>query len=233
VRSGEEGRLRQDPGALWRIAAGFGSGAGGREPQGRHPLQLRACHSVDMEASDVDRTRVHMQEAVIGLGSNLDDRLAHLQKGITALAHSLSPLHPCIRVVAVSRTFQTAPIGPDQPVYLNAVVLIETTLEPLELLHRCQEIERQQGRIRTQRWGPRTLDLDILDMAGSPSATEELAIPHPASHERGFVLVPWADVAPDWTHPLTGHSIRDMAERIDRTAEGIEVRDDLPLALPE
>jgi 2-amino-4-hydroxy-6-hydroxymethyldihydropteridine diphosphokinase len=186
-----------------------------------------------MQAVGPDGTAPRMHKAVIGLGSNLDDRLAHLQKGITALAHSLSPLHHRTRVVAVSRTFQTSPIGPDQPAYLNAVALVETTMTPAGLLGRCQEIEAQQGRVRTERWGPRTLDLDILDIAEHRSATPELAVPHPASHERGFVLVPWADVASDWVHPVTGRTIADMAAEVDQRAEGIEVRDDLPLTLPE
>jgi 2-amino-4-hydroxy-6-hydroxymethyldihydropteridine diphosphokinase len=190
------------------------------------------CHSVDMD-SGAQGNGPHMHKAVIGLGSNLDDRLAHLQKGITALAHSLSPLHHRTRVVAVSRTFQTAPIGPDQPAYLNAVALVETTLSPSELLEGCQAIEAQQGRVRTQRWGPRTLDLDILDIADYRSSSPDLTVPHPASHERGFVLVPWADVAGDWIHPVTGHTITDMAAQVDQQAQGIEVRDDLPLALPQ
>jgi 2-amino-4-hydroxy-6-hydroxymethyldihydropteridine diphosphokinase len=198
---------------------------------------MSPCHSGAMEGRQQDgaeliRSEPSMHKAVIGLGSNLDDRLAHLQKGITALAHSLSPLHHRTRVVAVSRTFQTAPIGPDQPAYLNAVALVETTLAPADLLAHCQRIETQQGRVRTQHWGPRTLDLDILDIEGFESSTPELAVPHPESHKRGFVLVPWADVAGEWLHPATGRPVAEMAAAVDLTALGIEVRDDLPLTLP-
>jgi 2-amino-4-hydroxy-6-hydroxymethyldihydropteridine diphosphokinase len=131
--------------------------------------------------------------AYIALGSNLGDRLGYLQLGVDALARESG-----VVVLAVSRVYETAPVGgPPQDEYLNAVVAIETTLEPRELLHRCQHVEELAARERKERWGPRTLDVDILLMAGVRADTEDLTIPHPRMWERGFVLAPLRDVAPD------------------------------------
>lgn len=163
-----------------------------------------------------------MVEAVIGLGSNLGDRLTNLQKGITGLTSSGT-------VVAVSSVFETKPVGPDQPSYLNAVVVVETDLSPQLLMDLCLSVEASAGRERTLRWGPRTLDMDVLDVAGTSSSDPYVVIPHPLSHERGFVLVPWAQVRPDWIHPATGTSVSSLASMIDVAAEGIVRRDDLEL----
>ena len=131
--------------------------------------------------------------AYIALGSNLGDRLGYLQLGVDALA-----LVPGVIVLAVSRVYETAPVGgPPQDAYLNAVVAIETNLDPHELLHRCQQIEERAARERVERWGPRTLDVDVLVMDGVSIETDDLTIPHPRMWERGFVLAPLRDVAPD------------------------------------
>ena len=131
--------------------------------------------------------------AYIALGSNLGDRLGYLQLGVDALA-----LVPGVIVLAVSRVYETAPVGgPPQEAYLNAVVAIETNLDPHELLHRCQQIEERAARERVERWGPRTLDVDVLVMDGVSIETDDLTIPHPRMWERGFVLAPLRDVAPD------------------------------------
>jgi len=133
------------------------------------------------------------EEAFVGLGSNLGDRLAHLQLGVDSLARA-----PEVRVVAVSRVYETAPIGgPPQDAYLNAVVAIETTLAPHELLQACQQIEKLAARERAERWGPRTLDVDVLLLGGTQVDAPDLTIPHPRMWERGFVLAPLRDVAPD------------------------------------
>jgi 2-amino-4-hydroxy-6-hydroxymethyldihydropteridine diphosphokinase len=132
-------------------------------------------------------------DAYIALGSNLGDRLGYLQLGVDALARV-----PGVVVRAVSRVYETAPVGgPPQDAYLNAVVAIETDLEPHELLRRCQHVEELAARERKERWGPRTLDVDILLMDGVRCDTEDLTIPHPRMWERGFVLAPLRDVAPD------------------------------------
>jgi 2-amino-4-hydroxy-6-hydroxymethyldihydropteridine diphosphokinase len=130
--------------------------------------------------------------AYLALGSNLGDRLAHLQLAVDALAGT-----PGVRVHGLSRVYETAPVGgPPQDAYLNAVVAIETDLDPHELLRRCHEIEQLAARERTERWGPRTLDVDVLLIDGTRLDTEDLTIPHPRMWERGFVLAPLRDVAP-------------------------------------
>jgi 2-amino-4-hydroxy-6-hydroxymethyldihydropteridine diphosphokinase len=131
--------------------------------------------------------------AYIGLGSNLGDRLSYLQLAVDALARV-----PGVRVKAVSRVYETAPVGgPPQDPYLNAVVAIETNLTEEELLHRCQQIEQLAARERAERWGPRTLDVDILLVDNTTYDGPDLTIPHPRMWERGFVLAPLRDVAPE------------------------------------
>ncbi len=131
--------------------------------------------------------------AYLGLGSNLGDRLGYLQLGVNALTRV-----PGVAVAAVSRVYETAPVGgPPQDAYLNAVVAVETDLEPHELLARCQEIEELAARERKERWGPRTLDVDILILEGTSVRDDELTIPHPRMWQRGFVLAPLRDVAPE------------------------------------
>ena len=126
----------------------------------------------------------------IGLGSNLDNPESQVKTAIEALA-GLSQ----IRLQDRSSLYRSAPMGPqDQPDYVNAVVKLSTGLEPEALLDKLQGIERVQGRVRTQRWGPRTLDLDILLYGQCVVATERLKIPHPGIAERSFVLYPLAEI---------------------------------------
>ena len=133
------------------------------------------------------------QAAYLALGSNLGDRLAFLQGAVTALVRM-----PGIEVIAVSRVYETAPVGgPEQGPYLNAVVALRTRLAPAELLAVAHRVEDQAGRIRARRWGPRTLDVDVLLVGDERVATPDLTIPHPRLWQRGFVLAPLADVAPD------------------------------------
>jgi 2-amino-4-hydroxy-6-hydroxymethyldihydropteridine diphosphokinase len=135
--------------------------------------------------------------AHLALGSNLGDRLAHLQLAVDALARDAR-----IRITAISRVYETAPVGgPPQDAYLNAVVAVETDLGAFELLDRTQQIEELAARERSERWGPRTLDVDILLLEGEDVSTEILTIPHPRVWERGFVLAPLRDVAPDLVEP--------------------------------
>jgi len=131
--------------------------------------------------------------AYLALGSNVGDRLAHLQRAIDTMR-----AEPALTVVAVSKVYETDPVGgPEQGVYLNAVVAIETALEPRPLLSLAQRLERDAGRVRAERWGPRTLDVDILLYDDIRVDDEDLTIPHPRMWERGFVLAPLRDVAPD------------------------------------
>jgi 2-amino-4-hydroxy-6-hydroxymethyldihydropteridine diphosphokinase len=131
--------------------------------------------------------------AYLGLGSNLGDRLDHLQRAIDALA-----ARDGVDVIAVSRVYETAPVGgPEQHDFLNAVLAIETTLDPFALLAAAQAAEQGEQRVRTVRWGPRTLDVDVLSYGDERVVTADLEIPHPRMHERAFVLAPLHDVAPE------------------------------------
>ena len=133
-----------------------------------------------------------MKRAYLALGSNLGDRRAYLQAAVDALARDDD-----MRVVGVSRVYETDPVGgPDQGAYLNAVVAVDTALTPQELLARAQQLENDAQRVRAERFGPRTLDVDVLLYDDVTLDTPDLTIPHPRMWERGFVLAPLRDVAP-------------------------------------
>ena len=129
-----------------------------------------------------------MSRAVLSIGSNLGDRLAHLRSVVAAL-----------RPIAVSPVYETAPWGGiEQDDYLNAIVVVDDPgTDAYGWLARARELEQAAGRTREVRWGPRTLDVDVIDVDGSANADPELTLPHPRAHERAFVLAPWADVDPD------------------------------------
>jgi 2-amino-4-hydroxy-6-hydroxymethyldihydropteridine diphosphokinase len=133
-----------------------------------------------------------MARAFIGLGSNLGDRLALLRAAVAALAESGD-------VAAVSDVYETEPVGGPggQGPYLNLVVELATEDTPRRLLERCQELEQAAGRERTVRWGPRTLDADVLWVEGGHVDEPDLSVPHPRLWERRFVLAPLAELAPD------------------------------------
>ena len=133
-----------------------------------------------------------MSRAYLALGSNLGDRVAYLQQAVDALAAC-----PAVHVAAVSRVYETAPVGgPRQDAYLNAVVAIDTGLDPHALLALAQTIEQDAQRVRAERWGPRTLDVDLLLYDDVRLGEPDLTLPHPRMRERGFVLAPRRDVAP-------------------------------------
>ena len=131
-------------------------------------------------------------DAFIGLGANLGDRLANLTEAVRLLGATHG-----VQVVRSSRVYETDPIGPAQPDYLNAVVELTTSLEPRGLLAACQDVERRMGRVRGERWGPRIIDLDVLTYAREVIDEPGLRIPHPGMHERGFVLVPLLELTAD------------------------------------
>lgn len=138
-----------------------------------------------------------MTRAYLGLGSNLGDRLGHLQAAVDALGATAG-----IRVVAVSSVYETSPVGgPTQDDFLNAVVAIDTELAPPDLLAVALAVEELSARVRTVRWGPRTLDVDILLFGDERVRSPDLEIPHPRMDERAFVLAPLHDVAPDRVEP--------------------------------
>lgn len=132
-------------------------------------------------------------KAVVSLGGNLGDRRAALQRAVDAL-----DTHPRIAVIAVSEVYETDPWGPvAQPDFYNAIALVDTDLTPAELLAVAQAVEAAAGRTREVRWGPRTLDVDLIDVDHQVLDTPTLTLPHPRAAERGFVLRPWLDVDPD------------------------------------
>jgi 2-amino-4-hydroxy-6-hydroxymethyldihydropteridine diphosphokinase len=129
--------------------------------------------------------------AFLGLGSNLGDRLATLQRAVDRLARDGA------RAMRSSRVYETAPVGPPQPDYLNAVVEVETDLGPEELLARCLVVEAELGRVRGERWGPRTIDVDLLCYDRAEVDRPDLTLPHPRMHERAFVLLPLTELTSD------------------------------------
>ncbi|HEX7130944.1 MAG TPA: 2-amino-4-hydroxy-6-hydroxymethyldihydropteridine diphosphokinase [Iamia sp.] len=129
------------------------------------------------------------RRVLLALGSNLGDRAGHLRAAVAALGDE---------VVATSAVYETPPVGgPEQGPYLNAVVALRTDLSARALLARAHELEAAAGRVRLERWGPRTLDVDVLWIDGEEVDEPDLVVPHPRMFERAFVLVPLADVAPD------------------------------------
>lgn len=129
-----------------------------------------------------------MTRALLGLGSNLGDRHRHLKEAVDSIAG----------VTAMSDVYETDPVGgPHQGAYLNAVVEIDTTLTPRQLLGVCHRLETAAGRVRGERWGPRTLDVDILWMDGIEIDEIDLKIPHPRMFDRRFVVVPLRELAPE------------------------------------
>jgi 2-amino-4-hydroxy-6-hydroxymethyldihydropteridine diphosphokinase len=161
-----------------------------------------------------------VHQAAIALGSNLslalDDRGTVLSP-VEILAAALEQLgqHSQIQVLHWSHWYETLPVGPPQPNYMNGCAILEVNLSPLALLHVLFEIEARFGRIRDQHWGPRSLDLDLLLYDQTILQSPELVLPHPRLHERGFVLVPLAEIAPDWVEPLRQQSIRQLQKGVD------------------
>ena len=148
----------------------------------------------------------------MALGSNLGDREAAIRSAIEALDRSTG-----VAVTAVSSIIETEPVGgPAQGRFLNAVVELKTTLDPRRLLQTCLIIEASHGRIRDRqkRWGPRTLDLDLLLHGDAVIDEPELTVPHPRMIERAFVIDPLAELAPELAHPVLGRSIRQLRDRL-------------------
>jgi len=145
----------------------------------------------------------------LALGGNLGDRLASLRAALDALP-------PDVAVLAESRVYETPPWGyTDQPAFLNMAVKAQTSLSPQALLDYLKAIEARLGREKSLRWGPRLIDLDILFYDNLALDTPPLIIPHPRLHERGFVLAPLADIAPDLLHPTLGCSVRSLLADVD------------------
>jgi len=140
--------------------------------------------------------------AFLGVGSNEGDRWAHLARAGHALAAA-----PGVALLRASSVWETAPVGPPQPSYLNAALELETRLPAGELLRLLQQVEAEAGRVRRERWGPRTLDLDLLLYGEERLEEPGLQVPHPAMAERAFVLAPLAELCPERVVPGTGRTV--------------------------
>lgn len=163
-------------------------------------------------------------KVVLALGSNLGDRFETLQGALDSLFDA-----PGLEFVAVSPVYETDPFGgPEQGPYLNAVVIAQSTLEPRTLLDRAQGVENAFGRVRGERWGARTLDVDLITVGDVVSDDPELTLPHPRAHERAFVLVPWSRADPDAV--LSGRRIDDLLAALDQGY--VRLRTDLTLQRP-
>jgi 2-amino-4-hydroxy-6-hydroxymethyldihydropteridine diphosphokinase len=159
-----------------------------------------------------------MTRAVLSLGANLGDRLANLRLAVRGLGAA---------VVAVSPVYETAPWGGvEQSDFLNAVVIVSAGVDAWGWLAKARELEDQAHRVRAVRWGPRTLDVDIVTVDGVTSDHPELLLPHPGTPDRATVLVPWLDVEPDAVLPGHGR-VADLLAKLD--ISGVTRRDDLAL----
>lgn len=168
-----------------------------------------------MVVQPVSRQKV----AHLALGSNIGDKAANLRAAVAAIGAL-----PGTRVVAKSAIFRTPPWGKtDQDWFANAAVAVQTTLAPLALLDACLGIEIALGRIRRERWGPRVIDIDLLTHGDAAMKTERLALPHPAMHERAFVLIPLHEIAPGLL--IGGETIPALLAGLDAT--GIEAMEPL------
>lgn len=145
---------------------------------------------------------------VIGLGANLGERLSTLRSAVAGLAQYGT-------VLAISRVYETDPVGPAQPDYLNAAVLLESPLSPEPLLDALLALERAHGRERRERWGARTLDLDLLFSPGLVLSTPKLTLPHPELTRRPFALVPLVDVAREARDPRSNTPYSELLAGLD------------------
>ncbi len=156
-----------------------------------------------------------MATVYIGIGSNLGDRKGTIRSALEQLTKE-----PGVQSVEASSLYETEPVGgpPGQNRYLNAVARLETTLPPGGLLAVLQRIELQLGRVRRERWGPRTIDLDLLLYDDLVIDTPDLVIPHPCMHERRFVLEPLAAIAPHMVHPVLQRTIAALLDAVRTTS---------------
>jgi 2-amino-4-hydroxy-6-hydroxymethyldihydropteridine diphosphokinase len=161
-----------------------------------------------------------MERILIAIGSNLGDSVQICVAAIERLRK-----HPDLQVLGTSSLYRTSPLmHADQPWFINGVVLGETALLPQDLLRVIQEMEQDFGRDRQIRWGPRTLDLDLLAYGDHEVNLPELTIPHPQLHQRRFVLEPLLEIAPDWVHPTLNVSVRDLLHRLSDEGGNQEVQ---------
>ncbi len=147
--------------------------------------------------------------AAIALGSNLGDSRQILLDAMTVI-----DTVPGVRMIGRSHLYKTAPVGPPQPDYINACITVQTSISPRDLLHRLLAIEQRFGRVRKERWGARSLDLDLLLFGDRTIQASKLSVPHPRLHERPFVLVPLMDVAAQWPHPVLNKTVEQLFDQL-------------------
>ncbi|MEI1374512.1 2-amino-4-hydroxy-6-hydroxymethyldihydropteridine diphosphokinase [Nostoc sp. UHCC 0926] len=150
------------------------------------------------------------RRTAVALGSNIGDSQTILEAAIETLVQT-----PGILLEARSSWYQTKAVGPQQPDYLNGCVTLQVEMLPQQLLEALLGIEQQFGRVRQERWGPRTLDLDLLLYDDLIVDTPNLQIPHPRMRDRAFVLVPLAEIASDWVEPVSGCVIKELLKEVD------------------
>jgi len=158
-----------------------------------------------------------MARCLLGLGSNLGDRVGQLLMALDALRQ-----HPAIELCRTSSLVETSPVGgpPGQGNYFNAAAIVETELSPAELLWELLAIEKQLGRQRGETWGPRTIDLDLLLYGDAVAESPQLVVPHPRFHQRRFVLAPAAEIASDWRHPVRKQTIGELLAALPASEGG-------------
>lgn len=148
---------------------------------------------------------------MIGLGSNLGERDKNIRTALEKMKEK------GIELLKVSSVLETEPYGyTDQPKFLNAVCLVETNLTPDQLLDVLLEIEKEMGRVRERKWGPRIIDLDIIFYEDLVLESERLIVPHPDMHNRWFVLAPLAEICPDYVHPKLKKTVRELLQELTR-----------------
>ncbi|AEV17001.1 MAG: 2-amino-4-hydroxy-6-hydroxymethyldihydropteridine diphosphokinase [Thermus sp.] len=148
--------------------------------------------------------------AYVALGGNLGDRAAYLLQALSRLSRL-----PETQLLRLSPVYETDPVGPPQPPYLNLVAELETRLPPRALLEALLGIEQALGRVRREPWGPRTVDLDLLLYGDRVLKEEGLEVPHPRLHQRAFVLVPLCDLVPQGRHPVLGRTFAELLAALD------------------
>ncbi|APB35094.1 2-amino-4-hydroxy-6-hydroxymethyldihydropteridine pyrophosphokinase [Gloeomargarita lithophora Alchichica-D10] len=159
-----------------------------------------------------DRCTNQSQQIAIALGSNLGDSVAILTQAFAYLTGNYG-----LKLICHSHWYQTPPLGPPQPDFINGCAVLEMTHSPGDLLQILLATERHFGRFRRGKWQARTLDLDMIFYGHEMLNTPDLTIPHPEYHHRAFVLVPLAEIAPDWRDPHTGLTVRILAQKADRS----------------
>lgn len=180
-----------------------------------NPVESGRPNLTSLHQANLNQPPADIIPCAIALGSNLGESRQVLEAALQRLGRL-----GATTLTARSSLYKTAPIGPPQPDYLNACALVATRLSPQSLLAHLLALEAEFGRIRQERWGPRILDLDLLFYGDHLVTEPDLQIPHPRLRERAFVLVPLAEIAPHWIDPVTGQSVADLAQDIQR--DGVE-----------